>query len=553
MEIGIGASIPTYSGGLGILAGDTVRSAADLGLPLVAVTMLYRRKTVQRLGDGGMQEDVYTEWDVERQLTRRDETTVVHVEGREVVVQCWQYDVTGVKGHIVPVFFLDTDLEPNSDWDRTLSHVLYGGDHRYRLAQEVVLGMGGQTLLQSLAPGVERYHMNEGHSSLLTLALLEDERAAAGRSEISEDIVESVRRRCAFTTHTPVRAGHDEFDAGLAESILGSETFSKVQPFAGNTGKMNMTYLALNLSRYVNGVARRHAEVSRRMFDGYQIDSITNGVHTGTWSSEPTRRLFDRHIPGWREDNASLRYANSIPVEEIWSSHQESKQLLMSRLADEPGAPFELEAFTIGFARRATAYKRALLLLEHPARLKKMASTFGTVQIVYAGKAHPRDETGKGLIRRIFELRNEFQGKVKVVYLENYDFDMGRLLTSGVDLWLNTPEAPKEASGTSGMKAALNGVPSLSILDGWWVEGHVEGVTGWAIGERDTPHEGASGRERDVSALYQKLEEVILPLYYQDRERYQEVMRHAIALNGSFFNTERMVEEYARKAYQTYL
>lgn len=551
MEIGIDSAIPTYSGGLGILAGDTIRSAADLKLPVVAVTMLYRRANRQHLSEDGVQEEVFEAWDVEDRLTRLDASATVRIEGRDVALTCWRYDVQGVQGGHVPVLFLDTDLEENSPWDRTLSHILYGGDGRYRLAQEVVLGIGGREILRKVEPSVECFHMNEGHSSLLTLALLEHERDSAQASDITDDMIARVRQRCVFTTHTPVRAGHDEFDASLAEEVLGVETFSKLKRFAGDEGKLNMTYLALNLSQFVNGVARSHAEVSREMFDGYRIDSITNGVHAATWCSEPVRDLYDRYIPGWRQDNASLRYTREIPTDELWRTHQRAKSLLLAHLDKTAGVQFEPDVFTIGFARRATAYKRAKLLLHHPERLQQVAARIGAIQIIYAGKAHPHDTHGKDLIRQIFEVKKMLGPLVRVVYLEDYNFDMGRLLTSGVDLWLNTPEPPKEASGTSGMKAALNGVPSLSTLDGWWAEGHVEGVTGWVILEDDVSNDDIY--ERDAEALYRKLEDVVLPLYYQEQDRYVEVMRHAISLNGSFFNTERMVDEYARKAYKEFL
>jgi len=307
-----------------------------------------------------------------------------------------------------------------------------------------------------------------------------------------------------------------------------------------------MTYLVLNLSHYVNGVTKKHGEVSRRMFDGYVIDSITNGVHTGTWTSEPFQRLYDRYIPGWKQDNFNLRYALSIPGEEIWQAHAQAKQQLLRYVNRETNAGMDVDVFTIGFARRATTYKRADLLLADLDRLRAIAGRVGAFQVLYAGKAHPQDQGGKDLITRIFHAKEELKQDIRLVYLQNYDVELAKLLTAGVDVWLNTPQPPLEASGTSGMKAALNGVPSLSVLDGWWIEGCIEGVTGWAIGKDG--REGGDGR-RVVDSLYEKLEQQVIPLFYHDRARFLQVMAHTIALNGSFFNTHRMLQQYVLKAY----
>lgn len=552
MEIGFEADIPTYSGGLGILAGDTVRSAADQGIPLVAVTLLHRKGYFrQKLDAGGVQTELPREWIIEDVLAEMPERVSVRIEDRSVRLRCWRYEVPGIRGQHVPVYFLDSDVPENSEWDRELTHYLYGGDERYRLAQEVLLGIGGVRMLSAMGfEGLERYHMNEGHSSLLTIELLNRQLRSTRRKKVTETEIESVRERCVFTTHTPVAAGHDRFAPELIEKVVGRDAYSQIERFGLTDGKVNMTYLALNLSRYVNGVARKHKEISQLMFGAYQVDSITNGVHASTWTSEPFQDLYDRHIPGWREDNCSLRYAHGIPKEEIWETHQKAKQRLLDYVQEKQGVGLDLRVFTIGFARRATAYKRADLIFDDPERLDRMTRHNVPVQLVFAGKAHPRDQAGKDLIRRIFEVREKLDRLVRVVYLENYDIDIGRLVTSGTDLWLNNPQPPMEASGTSGMKAALNGVPSLSVPDGWWIEGHLEGVTGWAIGEDSRLAPNAEDRAKDAACLYQKLEEVILPLYYRDIDGYIEVMRSAIALNGSFFNTDRMIAEYVRKAYK---
>ena len=552
MEIGFEADIPTYSGGLGILAGDTIRSAADHGLPLVAVTLLHRKGYfLQKLDAKGVQTELPREWVVEDVLAEMPGRVSVRIEDRNVRLRCWKYEVPGIRGHHVPVYFLDADLPENTEWDRKLTDHLYGGDHRYRLAQEAILGIGGVRVLSALAfEGLARYHMNEGHSALLTIELLNRQLRSTRRKRVTDKEIDAVRERCVFTTHTPVAAGHDRFPLDLVRQVLGKDTYSQMERFGSMDGKINMTYLALNLSGYVNGVARKHKEVSQLMFGGYQVDSITNGVHASTWTSEPFQELFDRHMPGWREDNCSLRYAAGIPKHQIWDAHQSAKQRLLDYIKENHGTELSLDSFTIGFARRATAYKRADLLFDDVDRLQKIAKSQGALQLVYAGKAHPRDEAGKDLIKKIIAVARKLKRHVRLVYLENYDIEIGHLITSGCDLWLNNPQPPMEASGTSGMKAALNGVPSFSVPDGWWIEGHMEGLTGWAIGGDSRLAPSAEDRARDAESLYHKLETVILPLFYKDKDDFIEVMRYAIALNGSFFNTDRMIAEYVRKAYR---
>ncbi len=567
MEIGLDSAIPTYSGGLGMLAGDTIRSAADLAVPMVAVTLLHRRGYFfQRLDADGRQREEPAYWGVEDYFKPIDQTITISMEGRDVAVRAWRRDVVGHSGHTVPVILLDTDVPENSDYARTLTHYLYGGDARYRLCQEVVLGIGGLRMLRALGhDGIERFHMNEGHAALLALELLEQQLKARGKNEpgptrVSEAELEAVRQQCVFTTHTPVAAGHDKFPMSMAREVLGNLAALDEGAIVECDGVLNMTSLALNLSRYVNGVAKRHADVAGEMFAQYSIDSITNGVHAATWVSRPFADLFERHIPDWPKDNFSLRYAELIPREEIWNAHQAAKNRLIHFVNRSDNAGMEADVFTIGFARRVATYKRAGLLFHDLDRLKRIADSAGPFQIIYAGKAHPHDEHAKQLIRDIFKAKESVAPKIRVAYLENYDMELGKLLTAGVDLWLNNPQPPLEASGTSGMKAALNGVPSLSILDGWWIEGCIEGVTGWAIGSdghRKLP--GVAGSTRpapaprddtaDAALLYDKLERVILPMFYDDPEHFREIMVHCISINGSFFNTERMMHEYVLKAY----
>lgn len=572
MEIALEPDIPTYSGGLGVLAGDTLRSAADLSVSMVGLTLISRKGYFrQHLDATGWQTEESVAWTPESSLHQMPAKTSVSIEGRTVQLRTWRYEVEGAGGFRVPVYLLDSDLPENSAWDRTLTDFLYGGDSHYRLCQEVILGIGGVRMLTSLGyENIQRFHMNEGHASLLGLELLEEEARKHGRECINGDDIEAVRRKCVFTTHTPVPAGHDQFPMDQAVRILGprreftdmknifcvdlaDRVFGKhgqparAKEVRNDENTLNMTYLALNLSGYVNGVTKKHGEVSRLMFAGYAIDAITNGVHAATWTAPSFQQLYDRYIPDWRRDNSSLRYALSIPKKEIWDAHFQEKQHLIRHVNNVANVALDPSVLTIGFARRVTSYKRADLLFADPERLRAIAAKTGRFQLVYAGNAHPHDQPGKELIKRIFHFQEALKNDVKIAYLEDYDMNLAKFLVSGVDLWLNTPQPPLEASGTSGMKAALNGIPSLSVLDGWWIEGHIEGITGWAIGNGSGHDHGHSGR--DAASLYDKLESVILPLFYRNLDRFLEVMHHTMALNGSFFTTERMLQQYVLKAY----
>jgi starch phosphorylase len=576
MEIALQNAMPSYSGGLGVLAGDTVRAAADIKLPMVAISLLYRSGYfTQRLAEDGTQTEDSVVWQVEDFLKEEAARVTVPLENRRVELRAWRYDVKGVHGFVVPVYFLDAALESNADQDRALTGSLYGGDSYYRLCQEVLLGVGGVRMLRALGyTDLTRYHMNEGHAAMLTLELLGEEAEKAGRTSIRGEDIEKVRSKCIFTTHTPVPAGHDRFpmeyltrafpdqngffdlkdasSADLVKKILQAEQdFPDMQEAARAGASLNMTYLALSLSTYVNGVAKLHGETSRKMFPQVPIEAITNGVHAGTWVSPAFAELFDRYISSWREDNYSLRSALGMPPEELWASHLIAKHDLFETVRTKTGLTLDPDIFTIGFARRATGYKRADLILSDLDRLRQIAKNAGKFQIVYAGKAHPHDSGGKDIIRHIFTAKKALKKAVTIVFLDEYNMDVGGKITAGVDLWLNTPQFPLEASGTSGMKAALNGVPSLSILDGWWVEGHIEGVTGWSIGDSrlSAGPQTAVDNNADVQSLYHKLESVILPLFYKDRAKYLSVMQHAIAINGSFFNTQRMVQQYVTDAY----
>ncbi len=547
MEMSIESAIPTFAGGLGILAGDTLRSAADLSLDTIGVTLLYRKGYFsQRFDESGWQIEDDDEWDPLATLILLPQIVELTLEGRIVSVRAWLYKVAGEGGHINPLIFLDTDFAKNTAEDRLITSKLYSGDRTLRLKQEAILGIAGIRVLKTIgATNIQKFHMNEGHSALLTLELYRQYGAC-------DEPAEEVRRRTVFTTHTPVAAGHDVFTKAVALEVLGVDYIPKaiaesVLPSDG----LNMTHLGLMFSGYTNGVAKKHGEVTRELFPGYQIESITNGVHVRRWVAPEIATLYDRYIPGWRIDAYNLRYALMIPAEELWSAHQEVKARMCAHInSTVPGAQFDPSVFTIGFARRATAYKRGNMLFRDIERLKYIAGKYGGIQIIYSGKAHPEDREGKLIIQNIIREMMALTGtSIRAVYLPNYNVELAKLLVSGVDVWLNTPVRPQEASGTSGMKAAINGVPHFSTLDGWWLEGHIENVTGWSVGPHPEVAINGGSDAEDVEDLYTKLEYIILPKYTGDKHSWIKMMRSAIAINGSFFNTQRMVEQYVLGAY----
>ena len=547
MEIGVRSEMKTYSGGLGVLAGDTIKSASDLKLPLVAVTILTKKGYFKQEVDiYGRQTELPDEWAIEDFMTRLEERVTVCIEGRDVRIAPWLYVVESATGGKVAMIFLDTDLPENAPEDRGITHYLYGGDSVYRLKQEIVLGTGGVRILEELGFEIKKYHMNEGHSSLLTLELLR--RYKKDIEEVWDEKlvwdVEKVRSLCVFTTHTPVAAGHDKFPYDLVERVMcNGMSMDVIKEFAGRE-HLNLTLLALNLSNFINGVAKKHGEVSKGMFPGYEINAITNGVHSFTWTCDSMKQLYDKYLPGWANEPEIFVRVGRIPDDELWAAHMEAKRSLIDYVNRETQADMTYDTFTIGFARRATAYKRADLLFTDVDRLIRMAE--GRVQIIYAGKAHPRDDAGKGLIRHIFEIKERLKDKIKIVFLKNYNMESALKIVSGVDIWLNTPLRPLEASGTSGMKAAHNGVPNFSVLDGWWIEGHIEGYTGWAIGpSADVP----ADPDRDADDLYHKLETVILPTYYDEKRLWIRIMQNAIGKNAYYFNTHRMMRRYVTEAY----
>lgn len=539
MEIGLLGKIPTYSGGLGVLAGDFLRSAADVDIPLIGISLIYKKGYFkQRIDNEGNQVEENENWNPSDYMIKLPNKIKVKIRGREVSVCCWLYKLMGINGNILPVIFLDTDLSENSPYDRSLSYHLYGEDNEYRISQEIVLGIGGVRILDDIGVKVDKYHMNEGHSAFLALELYK---------KFNKDKLENVRKKCIFTTHTPVPAGHDQFERKHAEEVLGENINIDIKEKLFLNGFLNMTNIGMRFSSHINGVAKKHEEVSRKMFPDYHIESITNGVHSLFWTCEPMRKLYDKYLGNWREDSFNLRYIMSVPKEEILKAHQKSKEKLIKFVNKKFNAHMDVDTFTIGFARRFASYKRGDMLFYNKNKLIEIAKKYKGIQIIYSGKAHPKDGEGKEIIKRIVKNIGELKGKVKIVFIENYDIDVSKMLVSGVDLWLNTPLRPKEASGTSGMKAAHNGVPQFSTLDGWWLEGHIENVTGWSIGPY--PDGTNDYSEEDLEDLYAKLEYVILPLYYDSKDKWAEIMRHTVAINASFFNTHRMLQQYVLSVY----
>lgn len=547
MEIALRSEIPTYAGGLGMLAGDTMRSATDLGLPMVAVSLISRAGFFrQEIDDTGRQLEQAATWDPRRWAQALDAKIAVRIEDRTVWIRAWLYVLEGHIGGRQPVLLLDTDLDENESFDREITHYLYGGDPIYRLKQEIVLGIGGARLLQALGFTIRHYHMNEGHSALLGLELMRRYTHSAEHLRPGESPYDfpRVRDMCSFTTHTPVEAGHDRYSYDLIRRILDNGfDIETIKHLAGDEN-LNMTRLALNLSEYVNGVARKHAETSSAMFPGYRVHAITNGVHPYTWAAEPFRQIFDHYLPGWcHEPQLLIRADCCIPDAAIWQAHLLAKQLLIEKVQALTGVVLQPDIAVIGFARRMTAYKRPDFLFSDLERLQLIAHKY-PFQIVLAGKAHPMDENGKHLIELLHAQARALKGKITVVYLPDYDMALAQTLTAGADVWLNTPLPPLEASGTSGMKAAFNGVPNLSVLDGWWIEACIEGLTGWAIGD------AAGIADGDAAMLYDKLENLVLPLYYGRSDGgWVRLMKGAISKNASYFNSHRMMRRYATEAY----
>ncbi|MEG5064470.1 alpha-glucan family phosphorylase [Microcoleus sp. B3-A4] len=596
MEFGLVKALPIYSGGLGVLAGDHLKSASDLGLPLVGVGLLYQEGYFsQYLNADGWQQERYPLNDFynmplhpERNPDGSELRIEVDYPGRKVYARIWRVQVG-----TVPLYLMDTNIEPNSRYDQDITDQLYGGDKTLRMHQEIMLGIGGVKMLKALGLTVTAYHMNEGHAAFMAL-----ERIRMLMEEYHLSFVEAeqvVVSSSMFTTHTPVPAGFDLFEPDMVMHYLAEypKIFGLSQDeFLGlgreNTGDLsaplNMAILAIKMSSFVNGVAALHGVVSRPMFQGLwpglpqeevPITSITNGVHARSCVAKSTQELYDRYLgPDWemtRKDDRLWDRMSSIPDEELWRNHERcraelvvfAREWLQKTLRERGAAQTEIEharealnpkVLTIGFARRFATYKRATLFLRDVERIMRiMRDQNRPVQFVIAGKAHPMDIPGKELIRDIVHFIREHETMSSMVFLPNYDINVARMMVSGCDVWLNTPRRPREASGTSGMKASMNGLPNLSILDGWWDEADYV-RTGWPIGHGEFYEDTKYQDEVEANALYDLMEKEVVPLFYnRDADGiprgWTAKMKDSIRLNCPFFNTARMVKDYARRAY----
>ena len=539
MEIGLKAEIPTYAGGLGMLAADLMLSARDLHVDAACVTMCWQHGYLhQEIRGDGTQSYTQTEWRPQDHMTLLPAKVVIKLDGRNVTVGAWALNLTDA-GHDVPVFFLDTNLPENNADDRAITAYLYGGDGTMRLKQEAVLGIAGVKMLRALGYGeIGTFHMNEGHAAFLTLELLRER-------GFSDD---AVRPSCAFTTHTPVKAGHDVFPYDMAWRVLGDNLPWHIKKLAGEEG-LSMTHLAMHLSKKSFAVSRVHGMVSNRMFPGENIDYITNGVYLPRWISPEMKTLFDTYMPGWQKDPTLLAaHCRDIPDNELLAAKHAAKSRLIKAANAFASSPLDENTLTIASARRVVAYKRPELLYTNIERLIEAAQ--GKVQIIHAGNAHPNDPFGQDVIQRMIERSRSLKDKIKIVYMPNYNPELAELLVSGADIWLNTPTRLHEASGTSGMKAAVNGTINLSTLDGWWIEGYeMDPQSGWRIGPLSQALDADDTRTIDAEDLYTQLQYQVVPEYiYPDHVRWARRMKRSIGLTG-YFNTHRAIQEYMKKAW----
>lgn len=537
MEIGLKTNMKTYAGGLGILAGDTLKSCADKGLDMVGISLLYKYGYFKQNVDdtSGEQKELHDNWDYKGNLRLLDEKVELEILGKKVIIQVWEHRIIGNGGHEVSVYFLDTDTDDNEQDFRYVSYSLYTRYENTRMLQEIVLGAGGVLVLERLGLNITKYHLNESHAAFAVFPL----------EEKLQDKQE-VKRRIVFTTHTPVKHGHRGYDVGTYKRYLPERWFSMLDQSLEKDGKLLLTDICLTNANYANGVSKKHREVTSDMFDGHKIDYVTNGIHHLSWVTKSFEELYDSHFSSWKANPLDLRNAVRISNQEIYEAHQKEKEELIHYIQGETKERLYSNVFTIGFARRVDTYKRSDFILRDIERLKYIAGKFPGVQIVFAGKAFPDDYQNESTIERIYKLAKEYLPHLNVVYLEDYSMEISKKMVGGCDIWLNNPLRPLEASGTSGMKAALNGVPNFSVVDGWWVEGCIEGITGWAIGNEN----GNMGNESyELNELYNKLENVILPTYYFDSKKWIEIQKNAIAMNASYFNTHRMIDEYITKAY----
>jgi len=537
MEIAFATHMPNYAGGLGVLAADTLMSAADLGMNVVGVSLLYHQNDNLEYGFRG-----------DRYLTRRSETVEVEIEGRKVKIAIWQKEILGRGGAMVPIFFLSSHMPENEVWDRDLTKHLYSIDRYTRLGQEIILGVGGVRALEAIGyKNISTYHLNEGHAAFVMLELLRKHNYDK----------EKVRPLVTFTTHTPISAGHDYFDYGLAGKVLREMMPWDIRDLAG-ADSLGMTQLAMSLSKSTNSVSQRHKKVCEEMFPGKKINNVTNGIYAPRWAGDHMTELFNTHLPGWDENPIVFSESPArIPSGELHDAKLLEKNDFTTwvnfnkaffAVTNVSGEDYlKNDTLTIGFGRRFVPYKRPDLIFRDLERLASLGDK--KIQIIFANRCYPDDTYCNSLRGKLNEYADKLRGHVKIVLIPDYDLKIAKRLVTGCDVWLNTPIAPLEASGTSGMKAALNGALNISTRDGWWIEGlEREPLGGWGFGgERKYPNQEAQD-DAEARELMAALEEAVM-CFYKRPDEWVKRMKHSIALT-SFFNTSRLIEHYASEIWE---
>ena len=551
MECAVDSRIPTYSGGLGILAGDTLQSFADLEVPAVCITLLWKNGfTNQKLSNDGTQLDSVQEWDVERYMQPTNIKIKMPLGDKDITITAYKYTIESTKGdNEIDAYFLTPDVPENDPETRKICDRLYIEGGLTRLKQEIILGIGGYEMLKAIKYKPFLYHINESHSAFLIASLMKD-----------MNDLNRVKSRVVFTTHTPIPAAFDKFAMKDVASMLGRYCDKQVlydiyQEKLEDNDELNLSWLAIKNAKNVVAVSRKHKFVSEQIFEGYRLKYVTNGIHHIKWASAHHKMLYAKYINGWEEDPDLLRDVACIPDNEFAQAHILSKETLVEMVNSESDASFIPEDFTIAMAKRITHYKRNNLILSNPNKLIEIAENKGNIQIIFAGKAHPADPDGLAMIKSIHNASRYIASKtkkIKIAFLENYNIHKANIILAGVDLWLNNPVRPLEASGTSGMKASLNGVPNFSVLDGWWLEACMEGINGWGIGPRPAWTDlSYSDDVQDLNDIYGKLEFNILDLYYKNFSDYLKIMKMAVSTIAPYFNTHRMVSEYVTDLYLT--
>jgi glycogen phosphorylase len=536
MEFGINSKMNTYCGGLGILSGDIIKSCTDMEVKMTGFSILYKKGWFkQKIDDNGYQVIEDDIWDYNALLIDTQKHFKIVIKNVITEVKIWEYKVkSSVNNFENSIYFLDVDIEGNDPIIRQCSNNIYSTNKDIFYCQQVLLSLGIVELEKELDLNIDIYHLNESHAVFHILNLL---------SKYNENEVKS---KMVFTSHTPLETAHQKFNLDILKQYISKDLVKKIPASLIQNNEINLTKLALYYSKFSNAVAKRHEEVSDKMYPEFQLDHVTNGVHAETWACSGLGEIFDKYINGWRQDPYLLRQVGVIPDEILEESHMKNKINLCNHVNALYDKGLDPNVFTIGFARRTVGYKRANMILTEMDRLKNISKKFGKLQIIFAGKAYPTDKEGIELIKSLLDACKMQDNNLKIAFIENYNMDIAKKMVLGVDLWLNNPIPPLEASGTSGMKASLNGIPNFSILDGWWVEGHIEGITGWSIGQDLCV--GDFCQLIEIEDLYAKLENQIFNAW-NDKKQWSLIRKSCIALNGPYFNTHRVVQEYILKAY----